>query len=66
VSLGRKRKAGSVVVAASAVLGAAIGFATGIGWSTRHLTGEMARGARKSIGAARDARWLLKNPINYA
>ena len=66
VSLRRKHKVGSAVVVASGVLGAAIGFATGIGWSTRHLTGEMARGARKSIDAVRDAHWLLKNPIDYA
>jgi hypothetical protein len=33
---------------------------------TRHLTGDMAREAKRNINAARDAHWLEKNPIDYA
>jgi hypothetical protein len=35
-------------------------------WGTRHWAGGMARGAKKNIDTARDARWLEKNPIDYA
>jgi len=66
VFFGQKRRTASPVVLASGVLGAAVGFATGMAWRTRHLTGEMARGARNGIDAVRDAHWLAKNPINYA
>jgi hypothetical protein len=66
VALGSKRRRFSALVLASGALGAAVGIATGVAWRTRHLTGEMARGARKSIDLVRDAHWLSKNPINYA
>jgi hypothetical protein len=66
VTLARRRRLASPLVLASGALGAAIGIATGVAWRTRHLTGEMARGARKSIDVVRDAHWLAKNPIDYA
>ena len=50
----------------ASLLGATIGLSTGMAWGTRHLTGDMARGAKKNIDAARDSRWLEKNPIDYA
>jgi len=50
----------------ASLLGAAIGFSTGMAWGTRRLTGDMARGAKKNIDTARDAHWLEKNPIDYA
>jgi hypothetical protein len=48
------------------VLGAVIGFAGGVAWSTRHISRRVARGAIKKINATRDAHWLVKNPIDYA
>ena len=55
------RKAGAFGLA-----GAAIGFAGGMAWGTRHMTGEMARGAIRKMDAARDAHWLARHPIDYA
>lgn len=48
------------------VVGGLIGFAAGMIWGTRHLAGGMARNARRNIDAVRDARWLERNPIDYA
>jgi hypothetical protein len=64
-SLGHRRKPNYGAILGASVLGAAIGLTTGMAWGTRHLTGGMARGAKKGIGVARDARWLEKNPIPY-
>jgi len=65
-SLGTRRRRAYGVVLISTMLGAAIGFTTGLAWGTRHLTGGMARRARKNIDAVRDAHWLAKHPIDYA
>jgi hypothetical protein len=65
-SLGHRRKPHYGAVLGASLLGAAIGLSTGMAWGTRHLTGDMARGAKKNIDAARDSRWLEKNPIDYA
>jgi hypothetical protein len=65
-SLGHRRKPHYSAVLGASLLGAAIGFSTGMAWGTRHLTGDMARGAKRNIDAARDSRWLEKNPIDYA
>ena len=48
------------------LLGGVLGYSGGVAWETRRVTGPLARGAAKSIGAVRDARWLEKNPITYA
>jgi hypothetical protein len=48
------------------LLGAVIGFAGGMAWSTRHVTGGIARGAIRKMDAARDAHWLNKHPVDYA
>jgi hypothetical protein len=48
------------------LVGAAIGFSTGMAWETRRLTGAMARGAMRNMGSVRDAHWLERNPITYA
>jgi hypothetical protein len=37
-----------------------------LAWASRGYTGSAARGAIKKINVVRDARWLEKNPINYA
>ena len=53
-------------VVAFGLLGAVIGFACGMAWGTRHVTGGIARGAIKKMDAARDAHWLSKHPVDYA
>jgi hypothetical protein len=65
-SLGQRRKPNYGALLGASLLGAAIGLSTGMAWGTRNLTGGMAKGAMKNMGAARDARWLEKNPIDYA
>ena len=65
-SIGQRRKPNYGAVLGASLLGAAIGLTTGMAWGTRHLTGDMARGAKRKINAARDAHWPEKNPIDYA
>jgi len=52
--------------AALGVAGALIGFAGGMAWSTRHMTEDIARGAKKRVDATRNAHWLAKHPVDYA
>jgi len=61
-----RRKSGHRMAAAFGIAGALIGFAGGMAWSTRHMTGDIARGAKKKIEATRNARWLAKHPVDYA
>ena len=65
-TIGHRRKPQYGAVLGASLLGAAIGLSTGMAWGTRRLAGDMARGAKKNIDAVRDARWLEKNPIDYA
>jgi hypothetical protein len=65
-SIGQRRKPNYGAVLGAGLLGAAIGLTTGMAWGTRRLTGDMARGAKRNINAARDAHWLERNPIDYA
>jgi len=60
-----KRKPAHSAVAFG-LLGAVIGFAAGMAWSTRRVTGGIARGAIKKMDATRDAHWLTKHPVDYA
>jgi len=53
-------------VAVGGILGAAIGMGCGVAWASRGITGALARGAMRQINIVRDARWLEKNPIDYA
>jgi hypothetical protein len=62
--MGRRRSVPSAV--AFGLAGAVIGFAGGMAWSTRHMTGGMARGAIRKIIATRDAHWLANHPVDYA
>ena len=59
-------KSGHRAAAALGIAGALIGFAGGMAWSTRHVTGDIARGAKKSVDATRNAHWLAKHPVDYA
>jgi len=61
-----RRKSGHRAAAALGIAGALIGFAGGMAWGTRHMTGDIARGARKGIDATRNAHWLTKHPVDYA
>jgi len=61
-----RRKSGHRTTAALGLAGALIGFAGGMAWSTRRMTGDLARGARKKIDATRNAHWLAKHPVDYA
>ena len=53
-------------LAVKSLIGGAVGLGCGLAWASRGYTGSAARGAIKKINVVRDARWLEKNPINYA
>jgi hypothetical protein len=48
------------------LLGGALGFGGGAAWASRRFTGTAAKRALRSVNSVRDARWLERNPINYA
>jgi len=60
------KKRSGYELAAKSLIGAAVGLGCGLAWASRGLTGSMARGAMRKINVVRDARWLEKNPIDYA
>ncbi len=60
-----KQKAVNGTTVLGALLGAAVGFTTGLAWNTRHVTQVLARGAMKATTPVRDAHWLARNPVNY-
>ena len=53
-------------LAIKSLIGGAVGLGCGLAWASRGYTGSAARGAIKKINVVRDARWLEKNPIDYA
>ena len=53
-------------VAVGALVGSALGFGCAVAWASRGFTGAVARGALERVNNIRDARWLEKNPIDYA
>jgi hypothetical protein len=53
-------------LAIKSLIGGAVGLGCGLAWASRGYTGSVARGAMKKINVVRDARWLEKNPIDYA
>jgi hypothetical protein len=65
VSLNRRRTSG-YRVAAGGLLGSALGLGAGVAWTSRDFTGAVARNTLKKVNNVRDARWLEKNPIDYA
>lgn len=60
-----RRKPSAGKIAACSIIGAVLGFGTGLAWETRDLSSGMARGARKKINETRDSHWLAKNPIDF-
>jgi hypothetical protein len=62
--LGKRRSAKKASMLG--LLGAVIGFGGGLAWSTRRVTGGIARGALDNVNVARDARWLARHPVDYA
>ena len=63
--VGRRRRSGYGSVWGG-VVGSTIGFGGGIAWASRDFTGAVARSVIRKVNVARDARWLERNPINYA
>ena len=53
-------------VAVGGLLGSALGFSASIAWTSRDFTGAVARSTIQKVNSVRDARWLEKNPIDYA
>ena len=64
-SLNRSRRS-RYSTAKGGLVGSALGFVCGAAWASRGFTGAVARGAVQRINHVRDARWLEKNPIDYA
>ena len=60
-----KRKSPSAI-AIGGLVGGLVGCGAGLAWASRGYIGLAARGAARSVQAARDAHWLQANPINYA
>jgi hypothetical protein len=52
--------------AVAGLVGSALGFGGGIAWASRGFTGTAARHAIRGVNNVRDARWLERNPIDYA
>lgn len=65
VLLGRRRRS-AYSMAFGGLVGSTIGFSGGVAWASRDFTGAVARSVIQKVGTVRDARWLEKNPINYA
>src|ERR1044071_297826 len=60
----RQKPAGKALVFGA--IGAIIGFSSGFSWSSRRLASSIGHSAVKRVNAARDERWLERNPIDYA
>jgi hypothetical protein len=61
-----KRHRSGYRVALRGLVGSALGFGAGVAWTSRDFTGAVARGTIQKVNSVRDARWLEKNPIDYA
>jgi len=64
-SLNRKNRP-AYRVAVGGLLGSALGFGASVAWTSRDFTGAVAWSTIQKVNSVRDARWLEKNPINYA
>jgi hypothetical protein len=61
----RRKAANPMTTVALGMAGGLFGFAAGVAWETRDLSSEVARGALKNMGTARDSHWLEKHPISF-
>jgi hypothetical protein len=61
-----RRRSSGYRAAVGGLLGSALGFGAGVGWISRNFTASVARQTMQRVNRVRDARWLEKNPINYA
>jgi hypothetical protein len=66
ICLASSRPRGEHRVATGGLIGTALGFGVGVVWASRVFTRTIVRSAHRKINDVRDARWLEKNPINYA
>ncbi len=48
------------------LVGTVVGLSAGLAWTSGRSFGPAARAAARRVNAVRDARWLARNPINYA
>lgn len=62
--IGKRRSASSVAM--GGLIGSVVGFGAGVAWGSRRFTGTAARKSIRLMTAVRDARWLERNPIDYA
>jgi hypothetical protein len=62
----RRKSNSEYGVALAGFIGCAVGLGCGFAWASRGVTGALARGAMREIDTVRDARWLERNPIDYA
>ena len=53
-------------VALGGLIGSVVGLSAGFAWGSRRFTGHAARNSTRLINAVLDARWLERNPIDYA
>ena len=65
VCLHRSRRSPSSFAIAG-LLGSILGFSAVMAWSSREFSGTAVRTARDQVNTVRDARWLERNPIDYA
>ena len=61
-----RRPRSSHRMAMGGLAGSALGLGAGMAWASRDLARSVARSAIQNVNTVRDARWLEKNPINYA
>ena len=65
VCLSRKGRSANTAIVGGLV-GAAIGFTTGVAWGTREQAKMCCREAAHNVQVVRDAHWLETHPIAYA
>ena len=61
----RKRTSVSTM-ALGGLIGSFVGLGAGVAWGSRQFAGTAARNSTRLISGVLDARWLERNPIDYA
>ena len=61
---GNRRSASRVAL--GGLIGSFVGMGAGVSWGSRQFAGTAARNSTRLINAVLDARWLERNPIDYA